>query len=70
MTPQQRKLLSHFRRSKRITGRLALMDYGIQALPKRISELRELGHDITASWKKHPATGQRYREYVYNRAAV
>lgn len=69
-THQQYTILEHFRRAKRLSGRTAVMDYGIAALPKRISELREMGFKIDARWKKHPATGQRYREYELDHPAA
>jgi DNA-binding HxlR family transcriptional regulator len=62
-------LLSHLKRvkSKGISQREAMIDYSIQSLTKRISELREMGHHIKTIHRKHPVTGQRYARYVLER---
>jgi len=60
-------ILSHLKRTKSISQREALIDYSIQSLTKRISELRELGYRIKTVHKKHPVTGQRYARYVLGR---
>jgi biotin operon repressor len=57
-------LLSHFKKAKSISQREALVDYSIQSLTKRISELRDMGYNIETQHKKHPVTGQRYARYV------
>jgi hypothetical protein len=66
---QVHTLLSHLKRvkAKGISQREAMIDYSIQSLTKRISELRELGHNIKTMHKKHPVTGQRYARYVLER---
>lgn len=64
---QLAKILSHLRRAKKITQREALIDYSIQSLTKRISELRELGYNIKTQFKHHPTTGQRYAQYTLAR---
>jgi hypothetical protein len=56
-------ILNHLKRAKSITMREALIDYSIQSLPKRMSELRQLGYNIITHSKKHPTTGQRYARY-------
>jgi hypothetical protein len=53
----------HLKKTKSITQREALLDYSIQSLTKRISELRQQGMDIKTQFKKHPTTGQRYARY-------
>ena len=53
----------HLQKTKSITQREALLDYSIQSLTKRISELREQGMNIVTQFKKHPTTGQRYARY-------
>lgn len=62
---QNQILLKHLQRTGRITQREAIMDHSIQALCRRIKDLREMGHDIVTRMKKHPITGQRYGEFVY-----
>ncbi len=57
-------LLQHFKKARSISQREALVDYSIQSLTKRISELRDLGFNIETQHKKHPVTGQRYARYV------
>jgi len=57
-------LANHFRTTKSISQREALIDYSIQSLTKRISELRDMGFNIITQHKKHPVTGQRYARYV------
>ena len=57
-------LLAHFKKARSISQREALVDYSIQSLTKRISELRDMGYNIVTQHKKHPITGQRYARYV------
>ena len=57
-------LINHFKKALSISQREALVDYSIQSLTKRISELRDLGFNIETQHKKHPVTGQRYARYV------
>lgn len=61
---QNQIILNHFKKAKSISQREALVDYSIQSLTKRISELKALGHKIETQHKKHPVTGQRYARYV------
>ena len=62
-------ILCHLKRvkSKGLSQREAMLDYSIQSLTKRISELRDMGHRIKTIHKKHPVTGQRYARYVLER---
>lgn len=57
-------LLNHFKKASSISQREALVDYSIQSLTKRISELRDMGYNIVTQHKHHPVTGQRYARYV------
>ena len=66
LSPQNRQIVHHFRRSGRITQSQAIMDYSIQSLTKRISELRDSGLLVESVPKNHPVTGQRYVEYRSN----
>lgn len=59
---QTHAILSHLVREGRITGLVARSLYRVEALPRRISDIREAGHSIKARWKVDP-TGKRYREY-------
>lgn len=61
---QTQGLLKHFRTAGSITQREAIMDYSIQSLTRRITELRDAGFNILSVWKKHPVTGQDYMRYV------
>lgn len=60
-------LAHHFRRTGSISQREALIEYSIQSLTKRISELREEGFNIVTVFKKNPVTGQRYARYMLNK---
>jgi hypothetical protein len=59
-------ILNHLKRTGRITQRQAIMDYSVQSLTKRISELRDFGHNIVTIIKNHPVTKQRYAEFNYH----
>jgi biotin operon repressor len=64
MISQNQILLRHFKKTKSISQREALLDYSIQCLSKRIQELRDAGYTIETQHKRHPTTGQRYARYV------
>ena len=64
---QNQILLKHFKKAKSISQREALVDYSIQSLTKRISELRCMGYRIKTVHKNHPVTGQKYARYVMGR---
>lgn len=66
---QNQIILKHLKKAKSISQREAIVDYSIQSLSKRISELRSLGHNIVTKHKKHPITGQRYARYFLERTA-
>lgn len=61
---QNAKIIRHLHRAGSITVREAIVEYSIQSLTKRISELRETGHDIVSTVKAHPVTGQMYTRYT------
>jgi hypothetical protein len=61
---QNQTILKHLKKAKSISQREAIVDYSIQCLAKRISELRLAGHNIVTKHKHHPVTGQRYARYV------
>ena len=60
---QNDMILDHISKTGSISQREALMDYSIQSLTKRISELRDMGFNIVREFHKHPTTGQRYVRY-------
>jgi biotin operon repressor len=61
---QLQTIMNHFKKAKSITQREAMVDYSIQSLTRRITELRDMGFNIETQHKKHPVTGQRYARYV------
>jgi hypothetical protein len=63
MISQNATILDHMKRTGSITMREAMLDYSIQSLTKRISELRKAGYKIETEHKHHPTTGQRYARY-------
>lgn len=65
-TTQNAKIIAHLKKAGSITVREALVEYSIQSLTKRISELREQGYDIKSVTRQHPVTGQRYVRYYLN----
>jgi len=64
MITQNQLILNHMARTGSITQREALIDYSVQSLTKRISELRNRGYKIKSEKRIHPTTGQRYVRYV------
>lgn len=60
---QENQILNHFQKAGSITVREAMIEYHIQSLTKRISNLREAGHDIVSTWKTHPVTKNSYVRY-------
>lgn len=60
---QNELILNHMRKRGYITMREAILDYSIQSLTRRISDLRERGHDIVSEQRRHPITGQEYTRY-------
>jgi hypothetical protein len=60
---QTQVLLKHLRKAGSISQREAIMDHSIQSLTRRITDLRLSGYNISAEWKEHPVTGQRYMRY-------
>ena len=61
---QNNMILKHLRAIKCLTQREAMIDYSIQSFTKRISELRQAGHNIQSLKGTHPNPGQRYTRYV------
>lgn len=46
MNNQNAWVLNQLKSGKKLSSRNAVIEYGIQDLPKRISELRRSGHEI------------------------
>lgn len=46
MESQNAYVLTRLERGERLSSLNAVLNYGIQDLPKRISELRSMGHEI------------------------
>lgn len=63
LTPQCALLLEHLRKGHSITLRSALLDYGIQALPRRIADLKAAGVPIVKVMERNKLTGQPYARY-------
>lgn len=57
-------LLDHFKRHSSISGQEAAAMFRIRALPRRIADLRELGHRFSTE-TRYDTTGQRYVRYHY-----
>ncbi|PCJ00611.1 MAG: hypothetical protein COB14_04340 [Alphaproteobacteria bacterium] len=58
-------------RSKGITVQQAILEFDIQSLPKRISELREMGWPIISTQHTHPTKQNvRYAKYVLDTEAL
>lgn len=67
---QNQKIIAHLKRTGSITQREAMIDYSIQSLTKRISELRDAGFKIISKVKHHPVTRQKYVRYEMKRKAA
>lgn len=61
--PQTRKILTHLRKVGSISGVEAQFILGVRALPRRISDLEELGYLITRE-RRTDTQGQRYVRYL------
>lgn len=69
LTPQVKTILTHLEKVGDISGIEASAMYKVRSLPRRITDLKEAGYDITREFKKD-ATGQRYVRYYYNQQAA
>lgn len=65
MAPQLETLLKHFSTKGSISNVEAQAVYRIRALPRRIADLKEMGHKFSRKFDKDP-TGQRYARYFYH----
>jgi len=61
---QHDKIMKHLKKVGSITVREAMVEYSVSSLPKRISELRSLGHNIISTVKFHRITQQKYTRYT------
>ena len=63
---QNRWVLDQLEKGQRLSSRNSVIEYGIQDLPKRISELRQMGHKIeSATVSGMNRHGRRTRWAVY-----
>lgn len=67
ISPQCSMILKHLQAGHSITHRSALMDFGVMSLPRRICDLKELGHDIVSVMEHNKLTDQRYARYHLSR---
>lgn len=61
---QTQLLLDHFKLKPDISALEARALYRVEALPRRVADLREAGHEIHAVLRKDE-TGKRYTRYFY-----
>lgn len=66
LTPQAQVVFAHILRTGSITQREAILDYSVQSLTRRITEIQDKGIRIAREDKKHPVTGQRYARYSFH----
>lgn len=65
LTPQAVALYNRLRRTKSISAREAMLDYGMTSatLARRIVDLEVVGVKIERERRTHPETGARYTRY-------
>jgi len=56
-------ILDHLKKVGSISFVDAWDSYGVRSLPRRICDLKEMGHKIVSIEKVHRMTGQRYVRY-------
>jgi hypothetical protein len=66
LTPQAKTILNHLNDAGSITQREAIMDYSVQSLTRRITEIRDAGFKVSGVWKTHPTSNQRYMRYTFS----
>lgn len=59
---QRIMVLNWLKKNKTLTVREAMLELNINSLPKRIEELRRMGHNIKTTWRQTP-NGSRYGVY-------
>lgn len=62
LSPQQELILDHLKCTGSISRYEGMLIHRIVDTPKRISELRQLGYEISDEWRKDH-TGKRYKRY-------
>lgn len=67
LTPLAKKVLQYLVDKGTATPREALLDLGVNSgsFTRRITEIRDAGYSVTDVTKRHPTTGQRYKEYTF-----
>ncbi len=63
LTPQAMLVCKHMMAAGSITQREAILDYSVQSLTRRITEIQDAGIGVIRDDRKHPLTGQRYARY-------
>ena len=63
MKSQNSKILKHLKKAGSISFLEAWTLYSVRCLPRRIADLRELGHEIVSD-KRKDMNGQRYVRYT------
>jgi len=59
---QNQRILNHMQAGNSITFWDAVQDFGVMHLPRRIKDIRELGHPIESQFVKGE-NGKRFKEY-------
>ena len=59
---QNEKILDHLKTVGSISGLEAVDLYRVRSLPRRIADLRALGHNVLSEWRRD-RLGQRYTRY-------
>lgn len=59
---QTNQVLAHLKAGHTITFWDAVERFGIMHLPRRILDIRELGHVVESEWVKN-AAGKRFKKY-------
>ncbi|WP_422023433.1 helix-turn-helix domain-containing protein [Pyruvatibacter mobilis] len=63
LSPQCVLVLEMLEKNQSLSSREALLDGNVQALPRRIADLKEAGFDIQSEMRTNPSTKQRYKRY-------
>ncbi len=63
---QNEEILSALKQGYTLTSLEAFHRFGCVSFPKRLCELRKLGHDIRSNWRKEP-TGKLIKAYYLPR---
>ncbi len=64
LSPQNRKIVNHLKRTGHITADAAITYYRIMSLSRRMVEIQRSGYPIRKEFVAHPVTGQPYKRYA------